>query len=50
MNDFQARIDAFLAAKRPQTPCMVIDLQHVREQYRALQLLMPKAEICRGVF
>jgi ornithine decarboxylase len=44
-----ARIDAFLDAAHPATPCVVVDLERVRAQYRALQSLMPSAEIFYAV-
>lgn len=44
-----ARIDAFLAAERPATPCIVVDLEQVRAQYRALNDLMPAAQIYYAV-
>ncbi len=39
------RIDRFLAADRPATPCIVLDLGIVRTQYLSLQQLFPAAQI-----
>lgn len=44
-----ARIDAFLAEHRPATPCLVIDLEIVRQQYRALAATFPNTEIYYAV-
>jgi ornithine decarboxylase len=44
-----ARIDAFLAAARPVTPCVVVDLAHVRARYHALQAALPAARIYYAV-
>jgi len=43
------RIDAFLASRRPATPCVVIDLEIVRAQYQALQGLLPAMSIYYAV-
>ena len=43
------RIDAWLAAERPATPCVVVDLDHVRAQYHRLHALFPAAEIFYAV-
>ena len=43
------RIDRFLAGRRPPTPCVVIDLEIVRQRYRALQRLFPAAAIFYAV-
>lgn len=43
------RIDLFLAEIRPPTPCVVLDLEIVRERYRALQALFPTANIYYAV-
>jgi ornithine decarboxylase len=44
-----ARIDRFLAERRPATPCVVIDLDIVRAKYRALRALFPTATIFYAV-
>jgi ornithine decarboxylase len=44
-----AAIDRFLAEQRPATPCIVIDLDTVRAQYRALQAVLPTATILYAV-
>ncbi len=41
------RIDRFLTAERPPTPCIVLDLVIVRAQYLALQRLFPAVRHCR---
>lgn len=43
------RIDAFLAAESPSTPCVVIDLQIVGAYYRALRALFPATSIYYAV-
>jgi ornithine decarboxylase len=43
------RIDAYLADERPETPCVIVDLERVRTQYRLLQDLMPTAQIYYAV-
>ena len=43
------RIDAFLHRARPSTPCVVVDLEIVRSQYRALELLFPATAIYYAV-
>jgi ornithine decarboxylase len=43
------RIDRFLAESRPATPCLVIDLDVVRESYETLQRLLPLARIYYAV-
>jgi len=43
------RIDAYLAAERPETPCVIVDLDRVRAQYRLLRDLMPAAQIYYAV-
>lgn len=43
------RIDRFLTECRPPTPCLVVDLDIVRENYRALQRLFPNATIFYAV-
>lgn len=44
-----SRIDAFLAEKRPPTPCLVIDLATVQDKYRALAAMFPAASIYYAV-
>ena len=44
-----ARIDHFLATRRPPTPCLVIDLEIVRARYRSLRALFPGATIYYAV-
>jgi ornithine decarboxylase len=39
------RIDRFLTERRPQTPCVVVDVEAVRAQYRALRALFPSTTI-----
>lgn len=43
------RIDRFLAAERPQTPCVVIDLDVVRAKHRALRAAFPAAVVYYAV-
>jgi len=43
------RIDEFLARQAPVTPCVVVDLDIVRERYSALRNLMPNASIYYAV-
>ena len=43
------KIDRFLAAERPDTPCLVVDLDVVAKSYRALNDAMPLAEIYYAV-
>jgi ornithine decarboxylase len=43
------RIEKFLADERPETPFLVVDLDVVEEQYRALQRALPEAEIFYAV-
>lgn len=43
------RIDDYLARQMPPTPCVVIDLDIVRERYRALRELLPSALIYYAV-
>jgi ornithine decarboxylase len=40
-----ARIDHYLTACQPPTPCVVIDLATVRQRYRELAALLPQAAI-----
>ena len=42
-------IDRFLAQCRPETPCLVIDLDIVRAQYHALRAVFPNARIFYAV-
>jgi len=44
-----ARIDAFLTRHAPPTPCVVIDLATVRQQYAALRAALPAAWIYYAV-
>jgi len=44
-----ARIDGFLAQRAPATPCVVIDLETVRERYHALRAVLPHAAIYYAV-
>ena len=44
-----ARIERFLAAEHPATPCLVIDLDVVERQYRALAHALPAAGIYYAV-
>lgn len=39
------KIDRFLSREKPPTPCLAIDLDTVRTQYRALRACFPVAEI-----
>ena len=39
------RIARFLAERRPETPCLVVDLDVIDENYRALRCALPTAEI-----
>jgi ornithine decarboxylase len=43
------RLDRFLAAARPPTPCIVIDLAIVRARYEALRQVLPTAQIYYAV-
>jgi ornithine decarboxylase len=43
------RIDKFLARESPSTPCVIIDLEIVGAQYRALQALFPAMSIYYAV-
>jgi ornithine decarboxylase len=47
--DPTARIDRFLADRRPPTPCLVVDLDIVRAQYAALHAALPNADIYYAV-
>lgn len=47
--ELPTRIDRFLAQQRPPTPCVIVDLEVVRERYRALRAAMPFAEIYYAV-
>jgi hypothetical protein len=40
-----ARIDRLLAAERPATPCVVVDLERVAAQYRLLRHALPGGRI-----
>jgi ornithine decarboxylase len=44
-----ARISRFLAERQPPTPCLVVDLEVVAENYRRLHEAMPLAEIYYAV-
>ena len=43
--DATTRIDAFLAQHAPATPCLVLDLETVRQRYRALRDALPEARV-----
>jgi ornithine decarboxylase len=43
------KIANFLSERRPETPCLVVDLDIVAENYRALRRAMPLAEIFYAV-
>jgi ornithine decarboxylase len=43
------KIDRFLATHRPQTPCLVVDLDIVRARYREMRDLFPAAAIYYAV-
>lgn len=43
------RIDAFLACESPATPCVVVDLEIVRAQYRSLRAMFPNFSIYYAV-
>jgi ornithine decarboxylase len=43
------RIDRFLAERRPETPCIAIDLDIVRAQHHALRAAFPEATIFYAV-
>jgi ornithine decarboxylase len=44
-----ARLDRYLAERRPATPCIVVDLDIVRARYSALQEAMPMAQVYYAV-
>jgi ornithine decarboxylase len=44
-----ARLDHYLAERRPPTPCVVIDLEIVRLRYSALREALPAARIYYAV-
>jgi ornithine decarboxylase len=44
-----AKIDRWLAAAEPATPCLVVDLDVVRDQYRKLAHMFSFADICYAV-
>ncbi len=44
-----ARIDRFIAEHAPATPCVIIDLETVRQRYAALLALLPDARIYYAV-
>ncbi len=44
-----AKIDRFLSAQRPQSPCVVVDLDIVREKYATLRAALPDACIFYAV-
>ena len=44
-----ARIDAFLAQHAPPTPCVVVDLETVRQRCRELREVLPQARIYYAV-
>ncbi len=43
------RIARFLAEEKPATPCLVVDLEIVAENYRRLAAALPLAEIYYAV-
>lgn len=43
--DATEKIDRFLAAERPDPPCLVVDLDVVRAKYAALRALFPDATL-----
>src|SRR5262245_8516771 len=43
------RIHQFLADRRPQTPCLVVDLSVIEENYRELERCLPLARIYYAV-
>jgi ornithine decarboxylase len=43
------RIKDFLEARRPESPCLVIDLDHVRRNYDAFRAAMPESAIYYAV-
>ncbi|HEX5327511.1 MAG TPA: type III PLP-dependent enzyme [Acetobacteraceae bacterium] len=43
------KIAGFLAARQPSTPCLVVDLDRVETNYRALQRILPLARIYYAV-
>ena len=43
------RIDALLAQHAPATPCLVLDLETVRQRYRALRDALPEARVLYAV-
>jgi ornithine decarboxylase len=47
--DSLQRIDAYLAREAPPTPCVVVDLLTIRQQYRALRDALPDALIYYAV-
>lgn len=44
-----ARIDQYLARTMPPSPCVVLDLETVRQRYAALRTLLPDADIYYAV-
>ena len=47
--DATEKIDRFLAAERPDPPCLVVDLDVVRTKYAALRALFPDATLYYAV-
>jgi ornithine decarboxylase len=43
------KIEDFLRRKRPETPCLIVDLDVVSENYRRLRAALPQAEIYYAV-
>jgi len=43
------KIDRFLAERRPATPCLVVDLEVVGDNYRRLRRAVPQAGIYYAV-
>ncbi len=48
-SDMYEKIDRFLREKRPETPCLVVDLDIVSEKYRALAAGLPMVDIYYAV-
>ena len=43
------RIDQYLARRVPSTPCVIIDLETVRQRCAALRTLLPNARVYYAV-
>ncbi|SDG93371.1 ornithine decarboxylase [Lentzea fradiae] len=48
-NEAEARIRRFLDQENPSTPCLVIDLETIRERYQAIHTAMPFVDIYYAV-